>query len=109
MESGRTLQSRLRSSEEVGGPRRGNLCTADQQQLGSRARDGLFHCNADYVLLTMLKINAEVSPVIPRDAGNQTFPPERSQLSEFGHASSSQPSSVTQTLYLFFVFRSLVS
>lgn len=63
MESGRTLQeqSRLRSSEEVGGPRRGNLCTADQQQLGSRARDGLFHCNADYVLLTMLKINAEVS------------------------------------------------
>lgn len=37
MESGRTQQeqSRLRSSEEVGGPRRGNLCTADQQQLGS--------------------------------------------------------------------------
>lgn len=37
MESGRTLQeqSRPRASEEVGGPRRGNLCTADQQQLGS--------------------------------------------------------------------------
>lgn len=58
MESGRTLQerSRLRASEELCGPRRGNLRTADQ--LGSR--DGLFHCDADYVLLTMLKIKAEV-------------------------------------------------
>lgn len=58
MESGRTLQEQsLRASEELGGPRRGNLRTADQ--LGSG--DGLFHCDADDVLLTMLKIKAEVS------------------------------------------------
>lgn len=43
MESGRTLQeqSRLRASEELGGPRRGNLCAADQQQLGWQTGLGL--------------------------------------------------------------------
>lgn len=67
MESGRTLQeqSRLRASEELGGPWRGNLCTADLQ-LGWQTGLGLVMVyftvtQIIYVLLTMLQINAEVS------------------------------------------------